>query len=180
MGPAHAYPQDPRGAISCTTWQTAQLAPQQSADFKAGENVEACVRQAERQWGVPLLKAFGMCSGNRGQGVSALEKQVLQQYLGARQLRDRAAVQRGDMSLPSRFGSDRPDSRAGADLVRRQWSAHAWRVCLPLFATAAMLIECASGCLSGLGLILRSNVASEERDACRLGVSPNRGIWGQW
>ena len=67
--------------------------------------------------GAPLLKAFGMCSGNRGQGASALERQVLQQYLSARQLRDMAAEQRGDLSITSPNESARPDSRAGADLV---------------------------------------------------------------
>ena len=117
-----------------------------------------------------------ICSGNRGQGVSALERQVLQQYLSARQLRDKAAAQRGDLSISSLYAFARPDSRAGADFVRLQWSAVAWRISLPSFATATVLIECAIGCLSGLCLILQSGMASERRDACRLRVSPLRGI----
>ena len=83
---------------------------------------KACVRRPSSS-GMRLFRGPLACAGNRGQNVSALERQVLQQYLSARQLRDRAAAQRGNLSVTSRYGSARPDSRAGAVLVRRQWSA---------------------------------------------------------
>ena len=83
---------------------------------------KACVRRPSSS-GMRLFRGPLACAGNRGQNVSALERQVLQQYLSARQLRDRAAAQRGDLLVTSRYGSARPDSRAGADLARRQWSA---------------------------------------------------------
>ena len=45
--------------------------------------------------------------------------------------------------------------------------------------TATTLVEHVMGCLSGVCLILQGRMASKGQNACRLRVSPVRGIW-EW
>ena len=51
---------------------------------------------------------MGSCAGTRSSGVTSLEKRVLQQYLSARQLRDKAAEERGVPSPSRRYSSAKP------------------------------------------------------------------------